>query len=86
MKYKKMLLAFLVVLTILTIGLASVSAASSDNTDIAIASDSASGDEIVADTIDEKNLMGHCTSDVHERVYLHQTVSNAIRAIDCIKL
>ena len=56
MKYKKMLLAFLVVLTILTIGLASVSAASSDNTDIAIASDSASGDEIVADTIDENPI------------------------------
>ena len=44
MKYKKMLLAFIVVLTILTIGLASVSAASSDNTDISIASDSASGE------------------------------------------
>ena len=56
MKYKKMLLAFIVVLTILTIGLASVSAASSDNTDISIASDSASGDEIVADTIDENPI------------------------------
>ena len=39
-----------------------------------------------ANTIDEKNLMGHCTSDVHERVYLHQNVANAIRAIDCIKI
>ena len=39
-----------------------------------------------ANIIDEKNLMGHCTEGVHERVYLHQSVANAVRAIDCIKI
>jgi len=39
-----------------------------------------------ADIIDEKQLMGHCTEGIHERVYLHQNVANAVRAIDCIKI